>query len=341
MGMTSPPEDRPLRERVPPTAVERVPTSGEQWRELTLADLPAIRTLHALSEEFDGTPYRTTADELAAVLDQERPHRVLGGFTTDGVLVAYGAVRLQQVGDTMRALCSGKVHPDWRRKHIGTGIVTWQMDASYRLLAHCEHRGPAQVGQYGDDSVEVRELLMGNGFTARYSYSQVRRPVTPALVPPALPPHLVLQPLDAEWTRLVREAVVNSSEEQAAGAAMAESEWDRLMRAAVPDWSALVVDRASDRTRVAGYVISTRWDEDWDALGWKEGYIDAFGVFGSWRGKGVGRTLLAHAVSAFERSGMDYACADVASNEGAEIHALYEAAGFVPTTTTTYYAIDI
>lgn len=314
---------------------------GAEWRELSLADLPALRQLHARSEEFDRTPYRTTADELAAVLDPQLPHRVVGQYSADGTLLAYGAVRLQQVGDTLRALCSGKVDPQWRRRHIGTQIVAWQLEAARTLLQSSDHHGPAQIGQYGDETVEVRELLTSNGLTPRYSYSQVRRPVAPPLTPPALPAHLRLQSLDAEWTGLVRQTVLSRDDILSVGPTMTEPEWERVAHAAVPEWSALVVDRSSDRTRVAGYVISTRWEEDWEALGWREGYIDAFGVFGPWRGQGVGRSLLAHAVSAFASSGMDYACADVASNEGPEIHALYEEAGFVPTTTTTYYAIDL
>ena len=42
----------------------------------------------------------------------------------------------------------------------------------------------------------------------------------------------------------------------------------------VPEWSFLVLDRTTDRAQVAGYLYSGRYEQDWEAIGGSEGYVD-------------------------------------------------------------------
>ncbi|WP_418606082.1 GNAT family N-acetyltransferase [Georgenia sp. SUBG003] len=72
----------------------------------------------------------------------------------------------------------------------------------------------------------------------------------------------------------------------------------------VPSWSFVALDRSSDRAQVAGYLMSSRYDQDWPALGWSEGYTEILGVLPDWRGKHVATALLTRAMRAYADDGM-------------------------------------
>ena len=59
-----------------------------------------------------------------------------------------------------------------------------------------------------------------------------------------------------------------------------------------PEWSFVAVDRTGDRPRVAGFLLASRYEQDWAALGWREGYIDQLGVLSAWRETHVADALI-------------------------------------------------
>ena len=69
-------------------------------------------------------------------------------------------------------------------------------------------------------------------------------------------------------------------------------QWLMGRTAFAPQWSFVALDRSGDRPQVAGFLLASRYEQDWAALGWSEGYIDQMGVLEKWRNAGVVEALI-------------------------------------------------
>ena len=132
--------------------------------------------------------------------------------------------------------------------------------------------------------------------------------------------------------------------EDSAGAGaepMSPEQWAAGRAFFAPEWSFVALDRSSDRARIAGYLLSSRYEQDWDALGWKEGYTDVLGSLAEYADRGLGPALLAAAMRAYAASGMEYAAAGVDSASPTGAGSLYERLGYQPTRGTILYGLDV
>ena len=93
--------------------------------------------------------------------------------------------------------------------------------------------------------------------------------------------------------------------------------------------------------RVAGYLRSGRYEQDWEALGWREGYTDVLGVLSDYRHRQIGPALLVAAMRAYAADGMEYAAAGVDTDNPSGAVDLYQSLGYVPTRGTILYALDV
>ena len=109
----------------------------------------------------------------------------------------------------------------------------------------------------------------------------------------------------------------------------------------MPEWSFIAVDRRSDRPRIAGFVLSSKYEQDWAALGWKEGYIDQIGVGDEWRTSRVLDALVATSMSAQAEDGMAHIATGIAQAEGSAMLSVFEYLGFRVVGQSRLYAIDV
>ena len=122
---------------------------------------------------------------------------------------------------------------------------------------------------------------------------------------------------------------------------MSREDWNAGRTYFVPQWSFIAVDRSGDRARVAGYLRSARYEQDWEALGWREGYTDMLGVLADYGGRGVAPALLTAAMRAYQRDGMEFAAAGVDSDSPTGAVGLYRELGYAPTQGSILYALDV
>ena len=102
-----------------------------------------------------------------------------------------------------------------------------------------------------------------------------------------------------------------------------------------------MLDRSDDRTPVAGYLLSSRYEQDWPSLGYREGYIDLLGVRQAWRGKRVATALLTTAMRTYAADGMEYAGLGVDTENPSGAFGIYAALGFEPTHGQAMYSLEI
>lgn len=338
----------PLSARVaPPSRLDPPPADlGLHWRALEHSDVGALHALLHRIEEHDNPPYRTTLEETDEryVADWHgAAENVLGGYDADGTLVAYGAVSLAP-GDahTLRVYIEGGVDPAHRRHGVGSAVLDWQLGRAHQLLAESGRDAPARlVVHVEDDMPDSVHMLTERGFRPRRFYTELRRPLASPLPDVTLPRPLDLAPWTAELDEQVRLAHnVTFAEHWVSEPQTAES-WAQGRTYFVPEWSFIVLDRTTDRAQVVGYLLSSRYEQDWPSLGWSEGYIDLLGVRPNWRGRGIATALLTRAMRAYAEAGMEYASLGVDTEAPGAVFGLYSKLEFQPTRGSTMYTIEI
>lgn len=344
--MTSPLPPLRLRVVAPARLDPPPPELGLTWRGLRPEDLPALHALFHRIEEHDNPPYRTALDEAHeryAVDWHGDAENVLGGFDAEGVLRAYGAVSMpDRDSGTIRVYLEGGVDPGHRHRGIGSALLDWEIGRAKQLLARSDGSAPARlVVHVEDDMPESVHMLTIRGFRPRRFYTELRRDLRRPVPEVVLHRPLALQAWSAELDEQVRQAHNVAFAEHWVSEPQTAESWAQGRTYFVPEWSFIVLDRTSDRAQVVGYLLSSRYEQDWPSLGWREGYIDLLGVRPAWRGRGIATALVCRAMRAYADAGMDYASLGVDTEAPGAVFGLYSKLEFEPTRGSTMYTIEL
>jgi mycothiol synthase len=80
--------------------------------------------------------------------------------------------------------------------------------------------------------------------------------------------------------------------------------------------------------KLAGFCLCGIFEEENEALGRKEGWIETLGTIRGWRGKGLGRSLLLHGLHSLRGIGLDTGALGVDAENPTGATDLYKSAGF-------------
>lgn len=345
---TAPDDLAPLAVRAaPPTHAPLPPAGlGLTWRALTAADAPVLHTLVAAIEEAEQPPFRTDPDEVAERFDgawKDVPHDSLGGWDADGQLRAWGFVEVRP-GDTrtVRAFLEGGVHPAWRGRGIGRALLAWQDARGRQKLVEQGKELPARLVVYTEDeAVDTRRLLDRAGFAPRRYYRAMRRDLASPLpdVRPVDGIHVV--PWSPDLDEHVRTAHNDAFRDHWGSEPATPESWAAGRSKFAPAWSFVALDRTADGPVVAGYALSSRYEQDWEVNGYTSGYTGTLGVRRAYRRRGVAPALLAASMAAFRADGMQYAELDVDSENPSGAHGLYARLGYEVTHGSVMYSVEI
>ena len=73
-----------------------------------------------------------------------------------------------------------------------------------------------------------------------------------------------------QWEEPALRAANRLNESEWGRPPLTQEQWMQGRTAFAPEWSFLAVDRTGDRPRVAGFLLASRYEQDWAALGWRE-----------------------------------------------------------------------
>ena len=144
-----------------------------------------------------------------------------------------------------------------------------------------------------------------------------------------------------QWEEPALRAANRLNESEWGRPPLTQEQWMHGRTAFAPEWSFVAVDRTGDRPRVAGFLLASRYEQDWAALGWREGYIDQLGVLSAWRDSRVADALILASMWAQRRDGMDRAATGVGSANHTGVLAVYDYLGFRTVGQTRLYAIEV
>lgn len=202
------------------------------------------------------------------------------------------------------------VHPD----ACGEGIGTWLRERME------EKRGAGVIMQYVAGSNDpARRLLIEAGYSTSQYYFRMVRDLDGELAEAAWPAGVEVRPYalggdDAAAHALVQDAFTDIPGNVTRGF----DEW-RARAVAGAQFAPELSIVALDGGRLAGVVLCDRWEEG-------QGYVSHIATARDWRGRGLGRALLAAALVGMRDSGLPRAALSVnGRNESAT--RLYESVG--------------
>jgi mycothiol synthase len=308
------------------------------WRAIAGSDVTAWAELLAAAETVDRTGEHYSASDLTEELADPSLDVTADTFAAfvGERMIAYGVVRAKaaQPDGVHRVHAEGCVHPDFRRRGLGTELMR-------RLAARgAQLRAPqlaAELVVYANDrNVGLRALMESVGLRpVRYWY-EMDRDLTELGEPAPVPPGLRL----ATWEPAIDERLRIAHNETFAGQwGSVERDsafwrhWFSGSRAFRPAVSLLLWDG----DQIAGYQLVYEFEADTAATGVREAWICQVGTRPPWRGRGVASTLLTHVLAACRAQGYQRAALNVDTGNPTGALGIYERAGFVVTGRATSY----
>jgi mycothiol synthase len=202
------------------------------------------------------------------------------------------------------------VHPD----ACGQGIGSWLRERVE------EAHGAGTIRQYVAGSNDpARELLLKAGYATEQHYFRMVRQLDGELTEVRWPEGVEVRPYELSRDDAVAHALVQDAFTDIPG--NVERGFDDWRARSVggaqfaPELSAV----ALDRDRLAGLVLVNRWEDG-------QGYVSHLATARDWRGRGLGRALLAGSLAKMRDDGLPRAALDVnGRNESAT--RLYESVG--------------
>jgi GNAT superfamily N-acetyltransferase len=254
----------------------------------------------------------------------------------DGTLVAYARVFWQDLVDGGRSYENfGFVHPDWRRRGIGTALHR-RNEARLReiAVAHPEAAPKWLTSESADLDPGNEAMLRADGYApVRYFYEMVAETLD-GIEAPTLPEGIELRPVRRDQYRRIWEAEAEAFRDHWGEAEWTEEGWRQFesdpVKADPTLWRV-----GWDRGEVAGVIVTVVPAEENARHGRNRVYVDGVSVRRPWRRRGLARALLASSLVAAREAGHTGASLGVDTDSPTGATDLYLSLGFAPVKTFT------
>jgi mycothiol synthase len=321
----------PLAERVDPTP-PAVPQHPEvSFRSATAADIDAIHELTAAADRLDHPTWVTPREDIADIFELshvDAARDTLLAVTPDGAVVAMAWAMLHPVHDPeLHAYMQGAVHPDRRRRGIGTQLMRWLYARTSEMLAATGSTAEAAVFQYVDEGNSDAALLGERlGLKTERWFSSMQRDLSEPVDAPEAPDGVELVAYASERSEEVREARNDAFRDHWGSLPSPPERWNQFVNGPFlrPDLSTLALVDG----RVVAFCLASVNEEDWVALGASHTYIDLIGVVRDQRGRHLAPLVIAHTLTAARAAALERAVLDVDTESKTGANTLYERLGF-------------
>lgn len=327
----------PLNERVvaPEVAVRPTDSSGLRWRPASIDDVDEVTALYKRMANADHPAWSETRDEVAAEFGHpwvDLTQDSLLAHSEDGELVAFGQVIRPPAQETLvRSILFGGVDPAHRGRTIGRQLLGWQYSRALQQLASSDKPLPGWVMAHADERNQgAQRLYRRFELTPARYFVKLERDVADPIEQVGVPDGVSIVPYAPDLSEAVRRAKNAAFQDHWGSQPATEEQWRRDLDLPVfrPDLSFVAVVQGE----VVGLVISEVYEDDWEAQGFRSGYISLVGVVRDWRRRGIAPALLGRVLEAYREVWLEKAILDVDTDNPTGALRLYTGMGFSPTT---------
>ncbi len=295
---------------VPPNMIDFI------WRPIGQNDLQAIIELsHSCYAVDGGIGFLFEPDIIQSRYLPNEPSSGIGAYTSDGRLVACASVSI--IGDPgrQRARIVGQVHPDVRRRSLGTYLMQWSMEQAKALLAGVA--GPQGGLQVATESLTepAHRLYLAHGFACVFEELVMERDLHLPLPDRPLPQDVSITNWQPDLAHEFYQAYHASFRERPGFPGFSASEWIALVTENdhQPEWSLLARVDGEPVGFVIGNIDLTK-----DPPG---SHIWQIGVIPAQRRRGLASALLVETMRRMQAAGASSALLTVHLNNPGAIEA--------------------
>lgn len=245
----------------------------------------------------------------------------------DGQMVGYSRVWWVEETETDRIVAYhiGNLHPEWRRKGIGTAMLAWNQQRLREKVAELEKpkifRAFFDENQAGD-----KALLHGSGYQAERFFFEMKRNLSEPIPEPQLPDGLEIRPVEEAHYRQIWDAKDEAFRDHWGYSPSTEEGYQRWLNSEHFDPSLWQV--AWDGDQVAGMILNVIFHKEDDELERKWGWTDPICVRRPWRRKGLASNLLYASMRLLKAQGREWSALAVDVDNPLKALKLYEDAGY-------------
>ncbi|MEV0069278.1 MULTISPECIES: GNAT family N-acetyltransferase [unclassified Amycolatopsis] len=320
-------------------------TTSLTWQPLTRDDAQAAADLLNAMETVDriGENY-TAQDTLQELVDPyaDLERASLAAFDGD-VMVGYMKIRYKRFAeDVHRVFLDGGVHPDHRRRGIGTALVEAGVAAAKTLhaLHHPALRLAIDVHKAGHIA-GLAELLGPQGFAPVRHFQHMEHPLGAALPEAEIPDGLRIEQWSADNDEDFRVTRNEAYADNWIPAPVPADNWKNKIanHTLRPEASFLLRD-AADGTAV-GMLVANHWEGDAAVTGVRDVHFMNIGTIPAYRNRGVAGALIGHALRAAAEHGFHRASVNADSASPAGPSGIFARAGFTSKRPYVRWALEV
>jgi len=301
------------------------------------SDYPKMLGLINASKVVDQIDRSDTLEDIVRNyehLNNCDPYRDMIFAEVNGEVIAYGRIEWKISGDNeWLGNIMAFMHPDWRRKGIGTAMLHYQEDNLRHISKNLLKEGiiTKETLRYFENFVSDTEsgkeaFLHKKGYTAvRYAYSMMRPFSDPIQVTP-MPEGLEIRTVPRDQFRKVWEADQEAFKDHWGYVPGTYNDYQRWLENPLHDPNLWRV--AWDGDQVAGMVLNFLNQEENEEYNRKRGWTEDICVRRPWRRRGLARALLTRSLQMFKDMGMDHAVLGVDTENLSGALELYQSVGF-------------
>jgi len=309
------------------TIPEALPIPGLRFRPYAGgADLPAMVDVASAAGAANGDTEHDTVDsmrvEFSNMTHVDPSQDVILAFIHDR-LIAFSSIEWADSTDGERHYRSlGDVHPDWRRRGIGTAMMARNERRLAEIASGHEFAGPRKLMTW------LHDLDHGGiALSRQRGYEQVRvyhhmvRPDMDGIDAPPLAAGLEVRPVSRQQLPQLWEAIAVAFRDHFGSYDVSPAAYRRWSEDPLMDPGLLMV--AFDGEAMTAGVQGAIDPGENAAQGYLRGWTDPVFTRRSWRRRGLAYALLGRALQALKERGMTSAQLDVDSENANDALSLY------------------